>query len=63
MIWEDVMGSQPEPATRPLIEYYFSFISLWSYVGSLAFFDLVRRYDAEVIFKPFDLLAVFAASG
>lgn len=50
-------------ADRPRIEYYFSFISLWSYVGSLAFQDLVRRREAEVTFKPIDLLAVFAAGG
>ena len=48
---------------RPKIDYYFSFISLWSYVGSLAFEDLVRRTGAEVTFKPVDLMAVFAAGG
>lgn len=48
---------------KPSIEYYFSFLSLWSYVGSLAFQDVVERQDAEVIFKPIDLLAVFAAGG
>ncbi len=50
-------------ADRPHIDYYFSFISLWSYVGSLVFRDLVRRHHAEVVFKPVDLLAVFAAGG
>ncbi|MEP9375914.1 2-hydroxychromene-2-carboxylate isomerase [Aquabacter sp. CN5-332] len=45
------------------VEYYFSFISLWSYVGSLVFQDLVRRQDLEVEYKPIDLLAVFAAGG
>ncbi|WP_020180526.1 2-hydroxychromene-2-carboxylate isomerase [Methylopila sp. M107] len=48
---------------RPRIDYYFSFISLWSYVGGLAFQDLVRRTDAEVTYRPIDLLAVFAAGG
>jgi 2-hydroxychromene-2-carboxylate isomerase len=48
---------------RPQIEYYFSFISLWSYVGSLAFQEVVERHHAEVIFKPIDLLKVFAAGG
>jgi 2-hydroxychromene-2-carboxylate isomerase len=47
----------------PKIDYYFSFISLWSYVGSLVFQDLVSRTGAEVTFKPIDLLAVFAAGG
>lgn len=48
---------------KPVIEYYFSFISLWSYVGSDAFDAMVRRHDATVIFKPIDLLAIFAAGG
>jgi 2-hydroxychromene-2-carboxylate isomerase len=48
---------------RPAIEYYFSFISLWSYIGSLVFQDIVKRHDVSVDFKPIDLLAVFAAGG
>ncbi|WP_420133371.1 2-hydroxychromene-2-carboxylate isomerase [Rhodopseudomonas sp.] len=50
-------------AQRPRVEYFFSFISLWSYIGSLVFQDLVRRHDVEVVYKPIDLLAVFAAGG
>jgi 2-hydroxychromene-2-carboxylate isomerase len=49
--------------TRPTIEYYFSFISLWSYIGSLVFQDIVKRQEAEVVFKPVNLLSVFAAGG
>jgi 2-hydroxychromene-2-carboxylate isomerase len=45
------------------IDYYFSFISLWSYIGSLAFAELVRRHGLRVNYKPIDLMAVFAASG
>lgn len=48
---------------RKTVEYYFSFISLWSYVGSLVFQDIVRRHDIRVAFKPIDLMAVFAAGG
>lgn len=48
---------------KPVIEYYFSFISLWSYVGSEVFEAMVRRHGASVIYKPVDLLAVFAAGG
>jgi 2-hydroxychromene-2-carboxylate isomerase len=48
---------------RPTVEYYFSFISLWSYVGSLVFQDIARRHNVRVEFKPIDLLAVFAAGG
>ncbi|HWK69869.1 2-hydroxychromene-2-carboxylate isomerase [Pollutimonas sp. M17] len=49
--------------SKPKIEYYFSFISLWSYVGSHVFRDLAQRHDAEIVYKPVDLLAVFAAGG
>lgn len=48
---------------KPKIEYYFSFISLWSYIGSLVFQDIVKRHDVKVEFKPIDLLAIFAAGG
>ena len=48
---------------RPVVEYYFSFISLWSYVGSLVFQDIVKRHDVRVEFKPVDLMAMFAAGG
>ncbi|WP_298255699.1 2-hydroxychromene-2-carboxylate isomerase [Bradyrhizobium sp.] len=48
---------------RPVVEYYFSFISLWSYVGSLVFCDIAKRHDVRVEFKPIDLMAVFAAGG
>jgi 2-hydroxychromene-2-carboxylate isomerase len=48
---------------RPTVEYYFSFISLWSYIGSLVFQDIVKRHEVRVEFKPIDLLAVFAAGG
>lgn len=50
-------------APRPTVEYFFSFISLWSYIGSLVFQDIVRRHDVVVDFKPVDLMAVFAAAG
>ncbi len=51
----------PQPVT--VVEFYFSFISLWSYVGSLEFQAIVKRNEVEVIYKPVDLLAVFAAGG
>jgi 2-hydroxychromene-2-carboxylate isomerase len=50
-------------ANRPSIEYFFSFVSLWSYVGSRVFQDIVKRTDAKVEFKPIDLLAAFDAGG
>lgn len=51
------------PDTRPRIDYYFSFVSLWSYIGSAAFRQLVQRHDIEVVYKPIDLHAIFKAGG
>jgi 2-hydroxychromene-2-carboxylate isomerase len=48
---------------HPRIDYYFSFISLWSYVGSLAFQDLVTRHGVEVSYRPINLMEVFAHAG
>jgi 2-hydroxychromene-2-carboxylate isomerase len=45
------------------IDFYFSFISLYTYIGYEAFQDLVNRYDLEVDYKPIDLHAVFSAGG
>lgn len=48
---------------RRSIDFYFSFVSLYTYIGYEAFEDLVDHYDLEVNYKPIDLHAVFAASG
>jgi 2-hydroxychromene-2-carboxylate isomerase len=48
---------------RPVIEFYFSFVSLWSYIGSRRFESLVRDRNVQVIFKPMDLMHVFSVSG
>jgi 2-hydroxychromene-2-carboxylate isomerase len=45
------------------IDFYFSFISLYTYIGYEAFQDLVNRYNLEVHYKPIDLHAVFSAGG
>lgn len=50
-------------ADRPVIEYFFSFISLWSYVGSRRFQQLAKERNAEIIYKPMDLMHVFSTSG
>lgn len=50
-------------SSSPTIAYYFSFLSLWSYVGSRAFRDLAERNGARIVYKPVDLMAVFAAGG
>ena len=45
------------------IDYYFSTISTWAYLGHDAFLAMARRHGVEVRFKPVPLLAVFAESG
>lgn len=50
-------------APRPVIEYYFSFISLWSYIGSRRIQQLVRERNARIIYKPIDLMEIFSISG
>ncbi len=45
------------------IDYYFSTLSTWSYVGSRAFHDLAKRHDVAVHHKPTNLLTLFEAAG
>lgn len=53
----------PEFEGGPEIDYYFSFISLWSYVGSREFRSVSSRHGARIGYKPIDLMKVFAAGG
>ena len=48
---------------NPTIEYFFSFVSLWSYIGNHIFRAIVKRHNAAVQFKPINLYAIFAAGG
>jgi len=45
------------------IDFYFSFISLYTYIGYEAFEALVKKYDLKVTYKPIDLHAIFSVSG
>jgi 2-hydroxychromene-2-carboxylate isomerase len=45
------------------VELYCSFISLYTYIGIAAWGEMVARLGLEVVWKPVDLLAVFAATG
>ena len=45
------------------LDFYFSFISLYTYIGYEAFEALVEKYALEVTYKPIDLHAIFTASG
>lgn len=50
-------------STKRKLDFYFSFISLYTYIGYEAFEELIEKYDLEVSFKPIDLHAIFSASG
>ena len=45
------------------VDYYFSFVSLWSYVGCGTFEALIARRGLRVNYKPIDLMAIFKAGG
>jgi 2-hydroxychromene-2-carboxylate isomerase len=45
------------------IDYYFSMISPWAYMGHATFWDIVKRYGLQVSFKPVSLGKVFPETG
>jgi 2-hydroxychromene-2-carboxylate isomerase len=45
------------------IDYYFSLVSPWAYIGHAPFMEIVRRHDLDVNFKPVFLGRVFAETG
>lgn len=45
------------------IDYYFSLISPWAYIGHAPFIDIVQRHGVEVNYKPVFLGRVFAETG
>ncbi len=45
------------------VDYYFSFLSPWAYVGHRAFRALVSAYDLKVNHKPVVLVDLFSESG
>ncbi|KAJ5107614.1 hypothetical protein N7456_004289 [Penicillium angulare] len=48
---------------RHTVELYFSFVSLWSYIGSRRFQQLLKQTESQVIYKPIDLMYTFSISG
>lgn len=48
---------------RKKVEYYFSPLSGYAYLGHQAFLDIVRQARAEVVYCPVDIARVFAESG
>lgn len=45
------------------IDYYFSMVSPWAYIGTTKFMELVERYGLQVTYKPVPLGRVFAETG
>lgn len=45
------------------VDYYFTPVSPWTYLGHARFVDIARAYGASVAVKPVDFGRVFAASG
>jgi 2-hydroxychromene-2-carboxylate isomerase len=46
-----------------LVDYYFTPVSPWTYLGHARFVDIARRHGASIAVKPVDLGRVFAVSG
>jgi 2-hydroxychromene-2-carboxylate isomerase len=45
------------------LDYYFSMVSPWAYIGHAAFMDIVKRHELTVTYKPVTLGNVFAETG
>jgi len=45
------------------IDYYFSLMSPWAYIGHAPFMEIARRHGVEVNYKPVFLGRVFAETG
>jgi 2-hydroxychromene-2-carboxylate isomerase len=45
------------------IDYFFSLLSPWSYLGHGHFLDIARRHDAAIVYKPVLLNEVFSETG
>ena len=46
-----------------IIDYYFSLVSPWAYIGHAPFMEIARRHGVEVNYKPVFLGRVFAETG
>lgn len=45
------------------IDYYFSLVSPWAYIGHKHFVVIARRHDVTIAYKPVPLSEVFAQTG
>ncbi|MEO8627103.1 MAG: 2-hydroxychromene-2-carboxylate isomerase [Betaproteobacteria bacterium] len=48
---------------RKIIDYYFSPVSPWTYLGHQRFADIATRHGVQVNVKPVDFGRIFAVSG
>ena len=46
-----------------VIDYYYSLISPWTYLGGIRFEEVAARHEATVNYKPMKLSEVFPATG
>ncbi len=56
------MSAGPSAGLRT-IEYYFSLVSPWAYIGHAAFTEILSRHHARVRYHPVNLSNVFPQSG
>ncbi len=45
------------------IDYYFTLISPWAYLGHSTLLDIARRHSATLVYKPVKLMGVWEISG
>jgi 2-hydroxychromene-2-carboxylate isomerase len=57
---EAITCERPMPRT---VDYYFSLVSPWAYMGHAPFMEIAGRHDIEVNYKPVFLGRVFAETG
>src|SRR5262245_28836735 len=50
-------------AVMATIDYYFSLLSPWAYIGHAPFMEIVRRHGVTVRYKPVALAQVFTETG
>jgi 2-hydroxychromene-2-carboxylate isomerase len=60
----DAAHSEPKEERRPMvIEYYFSVLSDWAYMGGERLESLARRYRVNIDHKPMRLATIYAGTG
>lgn len=52
-----------EGAERPVIDYYFSVLSDWAYMGGERLENLARRYNVRIKYMPMKLAELYANTG